>query len=74
MNVIQTIVFIIWILFGVFRYLIDDLESDVTVYKWYTILVHGPFWWILAICQLIFHGIERINWSWLDNIFKIEKK
>ena len=60
-----------WFVIGLYRYLDGNtIDPDVRVYSLYTILVHGPFWWIVWIG---FYVSEFFG-SRFERIFRIEKK
>lgn len=77
----QLLVLGIWIMIGVYRYISWEgsdgmgVDPELKGYSWYTILVHGPFWWFLKACTTFVDLYKkRKGWKWFENIFKIEKK
>ena len=70
----------IWGVIGAYRYMEwrDDndrgVDPDLYGIHWYTILVHGPWWWLIKICVVVRDFLESLDWSWFERLFTIKKK
>lgn len=76
----KSIVLGIWAIIGLYRYIEWEdkngrgVDPELDGIHWYTILVHGPFWWLIKIYVLVSKFLDSLDWSWFERIFIIKKK
>jgi hypothetical protein len=66
---------ILWIIVGIIRYEDNEVEVKISVYSFYTIFIHGPFWWMMFFTECMEKLMDKIRIEdFFNKIFILKRK